>query len=72
MTKDTSSDNPLSGDLLEGSKRIAEFFGMPERKAYHLASKGHLPGVFKMGKGLFLSKSAAREAIAKKARGEVA
>ena len=39
-----TSDLPPIG---YGIKSIASFFGMPSAKAYHLASKGSLPGVFK-------------------------
>jgi len=58
-------------DLLEGMAEIAAFYGIPPSKGYHLAANGHLPGVFKMGRKIFLSKSAAREGISKKARGGI-
>jgi hypothetical protein len=60
---------PLSDDLIEGMAAISGFYGIPRSKAYHLAAHGDLPGCFKLGRKIFCSKAAAREAIAKKARG---
>ncbi|WOJ89862.1 hypothetical protein RZS28_00665 [Methylocapsa polymorpha] len=59
----------LGADLLTGMKEISEFWGMSERKAYHLASKGLLPGVFQMGRQWVGSKSVARDTFRAKARG---
>jgi predicted DNA-binding transcriptional regulator AlpA len=66
-----NKNTPLSDDIILGMKEIAAFRGMSERKAYHLASRGLLPGVFKMGKGYFGSKSAARDAVRSKIRNAV-
>jgi hypothetical protein len=57
----------LGDDLLSGIKEISEFWGLPERKTYHLASKGLLPGVFQMGRQWFGSKSVGRDVIKAKA-----
>jgi len=64
------NDENVANDLIEGMTAIAAYFGMPRSKAYHLCANGHLPGTFKLGRKVFLSKSAAREVIAKRARGE--
>jgi len=37
----------VADDLIEGMKAIARFTGHPERRAFYLAEKGELPGVFK-------------------------
>jgi predicted DNA-binding transcriptional regulator AlpA len=68
MTETPTTPN-LADDLISGMKQIAQFWGMEERKAYHLASTGQLPGVFRIGKGWFGSKSAARDAVRTKAAG---
>ncbi|ACB96724.1 hypothetical protein Bind_3163 [Beijerinckia indica subsp. indica ATCC 9039] len=67
-----ADQTPIADDLLQGMPAIAAFYGMPVRKAYHLAAHGNLPGTFKIGKIIYLSKSAAREIIAQKARGGAA
>jgi hypothetical protein len=58
----------LGDDLLSGIKEISKFWGLPERKTYHLASKRLLPGVFQMGRQWFGSKSAARAGFTAKAK----
>jgi hypothetical protein len=73
MTGKQDSENVgiagLGDDLVGGMESIAEFWGMPPRKAYHLATKGHLPGVFQMGRQWFLSKAKARAEVQRKASG---
>jgi len=50
-TDDTAAvPETLRGDLLRGIRAIAEFWGIPERQAYHLASTGRLPGCFQIGR----------------------
>jgi hypothetical protein len=39
------------------------------RKAFHLAARGHLPGVFKMGRQWALDKEIGREGIRSRAGG---
>ncbi|MGK7056876.1 hypothetical protein AB4853_10380 [Bradyrhizobium sp. 1050_B9_N1_2] len=39
----------IADDLIEGIKQISRFTGIPERRAFYLAEKGELPGVFKQG-----------------------
>ncbi len=34
-----------------GIAEVAKFYGLPHRKAYYLADKGSLPGVFKLDDG---------------------
>ncbi len=51
-----------------GMKAIAEFYQMPVRRAFHLAAKGHLPGVFRLGGRWALEREIAREDIRKAAR----
>ena len=43
--QNTPKSDDLGNDLVIGMRAIAEFWGMPERKAYYMASKGLLPGV---------------------------
>ena len=62
-----TEDGDLGHDLLLGMKAIAEFWGMPERKAYYLASRGLLPGVFQLGKQWTGCKSVSRDAVKAKA-----
>jgi hypothetical protein len=52
-----------------GMSAIAAFFGMPERKAFHLAANGYLPGVFKMGRQWALDKEVGRDGIRSRAGG---
>lgn len=62
----------IADDLIEGIKQISRFTGIPERRAFYLAEKGELPGVFKQGGRWVALKSAIREGYAKRANGEVA
>ena len=71
MTQVQNDSAALAGDLISGAEAIGSFFGLTGRQVFHLAAKGELPGAFKMGAKLFLSKSAARAAIAAKAAGGV-
>ena len=41
---------PIAGDLLEGAEAIAAFTGLAPRQVFYLAEKGHLPGVFRLGR----------------------
>jgi hypothetical protein len=53
-----------------GMRSIAEFFSLPLRKAYYLAPKGYLPGVFKMGERSWaFDKEIAREGLRSRAKG---
>jgi hypothetical protein len=38
--QNTPKSDDLGNDLVIGMRAIAEFWGMPERKAYYMASKG--------------------------------
>jgi hypothetical protein len=49
---------------------VAPFFNMPPRKAFHLAQKDLLPGVFKIGDQWAIDKEVAREGIRKRAVGQ--
>jgi len=40
----------IASDLLEGAEQIGAFTGLPVRTVYYLADKGHLPGVFRLGR----------------------
>jgi len=53
-----------------GIKPIADFFDMPVRKASYLASKGALPGVFKLDgcRGWSIDYEIAEEALRSKAK----
>jgi hypothetical protein len=59
----------LGDDIIRGMAAIAQFLGMPERKAFYLASHGSLPGVFKEGNSWVALKSEIVAAYRSKARG---
>jgi len=67
-----SAQPSLADDLVSGMESIAAYYGLPKGRAYYLSARNLLPGVFKIGNQLFLSKSAAQEEISKRARREVA
>jgi hypothetical protein len=68
-TKDVKPD--IAPRLAYGMAAIADFFAMPERKAYGLAVKGQLPGAFKIGPRQWaLDQEVAREGIRSRASGE--
>jgi hypothetical protein len=62
-----SKGDDLGNDLAIGMRAIAGFWGMPERKAYYLASRGLLPGVFQINRQWIGCKSVSRDAIKAKA-----
>jgi hypothetical protein len=59
----------IADDLLEGIKSISRFTGVSERRAFYLAEKGELPGVFKQGSRWVGLKSKIREGYHKRASG---
>jgi hypothetical protein len=59
----------IADDLLEGIKSISRFTGIPERRAFYLAEKGDLYGVFKQGGRWIGLKSKIREGYQKRASG---
>ncbi len=65
MTNETT----LADDLLDGMKAISQFLGHTERRAFYLAEKGLLPGVFKQGNRWVGLKSVMLEGYAKRSRG---
>jgi len=69
--QNTPKSDDLGNDLVIGMRAIAEFWGMPERKAYYMASKGLLPGVFQLGKQWTGSKSVSRDAVRSRAEGRL-
>jgi hypothetical protein len=60
----------IADDLLEGMKSISRFTGISERRAFYLAEKGDLPGVFKQGGRWIGLKSKIREGYCRLASGE--
>ncbi|WP_395697977.1 hypothetical protein [Methylocella sp.] len=68
VPKQEHVDDGLSSDLVSSAAAIAKFYGLTERQVFHLAAKKELPGVFRMGAKLFMSKSVARAGIAAKAQ----
>src|ERR1700757_4382322 len=56
-------DEGLGNDLVSGGAAIADWYGMPERRARNLMEKHELPGAFQLGRIWYLSKSRARAAI---------
>ena len=67
-----NNETTLADDLLDGMKAISSFLGQTERRAYYLAEKGLLDGVFKQGNRWIGLKSVMREAYAKRSRGAAA
>ena len=59
---DRSDDEALSGDLLDGAERIAEFTGWPTRRVFYLLEKGLIPA-FKIGNRWTARKSRLRRHI---------
>ena len=59
----------IADDLLEGMKSISRFVGTNERRAFYLAEKGELYGVFKQGGRWVGLKSKIREGYQKRASG---
>jgi hypothetical protein len=59
----------IADDLIEGIKSISRFTGIPERRAFYLAGKGELPGVFKLGGRWIGLKSKIREGYNRLANG---
>jgi hypothetical protein len=57
----------IAEDLLEGIKAIAQFIGTTERRAFYLAEKGVLDGVFKQGGRWIGLKSKIRDGYERKA-----
>jgi hypothetical protein len=60
------NDNPNENndlDIIYGIGAIASVMRMPERKAYHLASKGLLPGCFKLGRSWAMDRKVARDSM---------
>lgn len=53
----------LGDDMIQGIRGIADFLGMQERTAYHLASSGRLPGAFKLGRLWYARRSTLLENI---------
>jgi predicted DNA-binding transcriptional regulator AlpA len=43
-------ERTIASDLLEGVEQISVFTGLPVRQVYYLSEKGHLPGVFRLGR----------------------
>lgn len=62
----------IADDLIEGIKEISRFTGIPERRAFYLAEKGELPGVFKQRGRWVGLKSKIREGYTKLANGGAA
>jgi hypothetical protein len=60
----------LGDDMLQGIKTIADFLGIQERTAYHLASSGRLPGAFKLGRLWYARRSTLVENIRALEKGE--
>ncbi len=56
--------------IIYGMKSIAAFYGVNDRKAFHLASQGLLAGVFKLGKTYACDTDVARKAIRARAGGQ--
>jgi hypothetical protein len=59
----------IADDLLEGMKAISRFIGTNERRAFYLAEKGEIYGVFKQGGRRIGLKSKIREGYERKAAG---
>jgi hypothetical protein len=59
----------VAADMIQGIASIADFLGITERTAYHLASSGRLPGAFKLGRLWFARRSTLIENISKLERG---
>jgi hypothetical protein len=57
----------MEGDMVRGIRAIAAVFGLTERQAYNLASRGKLPGVFQMGRCYFGRLSIMEEETRKRA-----
>jgi hypothetical protein len=53
-------------EVLWGVKAIADFIGIPERKAFHALSAGHLPAK-KIGRAWTTTRSAIKDALTPKA-----
>jgi hypothetical protein len=67
-----NNETTLADDLLDGMKAISSFLGQTERRAYYLAEKGLLDGVFKQGNRWIGLKSVMREAYTTRSRGAAA
>ena len=52
-----SSVDDISSDTVFGIEAMSKFAGIPERKTYHLATSGKLPGAFRMGRTWAMLKS---------------
>jgi hypothetical protein len=59
----------IAEDLLEGIKAISRFIGTTDRRAFYLAEKGLLDGVFKQGNRWIGLKSKIRDGYVRKAAG---
>lgn len=62
----------LANDRIRGMRNIAKFIGEDERRAYYLATKNLIPGVFREGSSWVGLKSVIREGYEKAARGAAA
>jgi excisionase family DNA binding protein len=54
------SDTTITGDLIYGTKRIADFLGVPVRAAEHMVETKRIP-FFKMGKTVCARRSRLQE-----------
>jgi hypothetical protein len=61
--------SPVGDDVLYGAAAIADFLGIPRRKAFYLLEQRRIPAG-KLGREHVASRSALREHFAKLARGE--
>jgi hypothetical protein len=68
QTSNTTSDDDLANDKLEGAIEIAKFRREKPHRTYYLFSRGRLAGVYKDGNRLIGSKSAIRRAHHNRAR----
>lgn len=62
-----STDIGTAGDIVVGGDEIARVLGLRnKRQVFHLASKGQLPGAFKLGGSVAVSVAAYQAGIAAK------
>jgi hypothetical protein len=60
--EDSSNNEALSEDLLDGAERIADYTGWPTRRVFYLLEKGLIPA-FKIGNRWTARKSRLRRHI---------
>jgi hypothetical protein len=64
--------DPIADDFLEGAEGVAAFTGLTRRQVNYLVEKGHLPGVFRLGRKICGLRSEIAAGLRARASGKVA